>query len=236
MVFSIRKVRNLSDIKFCKCDAEVNGGSVFLFGLDELKGLCGKFKDLLQDSERQTANGYKDSQAKENYIIRHGLLRMILADVTGIKAKDIRLFHGNFERPHLENAPAGKPICFSTSSTGNLYVVAISEIANTEIGVDIEAVGADFNFMDLACAFFHEEETLYLEKMDKNERPSGFIQIWTEKEAYLKASQDFSFKNFAVPVISSTDRVAEKAIGGSFWHFRYLDFGPDIKSTLVYRL
>ncbi|NOQ70403.1 MAG: 4'-phosphopantetheinyl transferase superfamily protein [Crocinitomix sp.] len=78
-------------------------------------------------------------------------------------------------KPYLKE---GKP--FNISHSGDLVVVAFSK---EEVGVDIQEM-SELNVNEL-INFFHTEEQKFIR--NASDISDAFFEIWTKKEAYLKA-------------------------------------------------
>jgi hypothetical protein len=82
---------------------------------------------------------------------------------------------------------AGRASTVSLSHTDGLALVAVSDCP---IGVDVEHVGgapADEELEDLATLTLSNRERRELEAVGRTERPARWLQLWTRKEAALKA-------------------------------------------------
>ena len=101
------------------------------------------------------------------------LLRKKIAEVYGIS---------EYEFTYNEN---GKPLlsfcCFSISHSGNYVVCAVSE---RPVGVDTEVI-RDIPFRN-DYRLFTLEEVVYVNESEK-EHTLRFFEVWTKKEAYIKA-------------------------------------------------
>lgn len=88
----------------------------------------------------------------------------------------------DYEFTYNEN---GKPLldfcCFSISHSGD-YVVC--SVADTLVGVDTEVI-RDIPFRN-DYRFFTLEEVMYVNE-NENEHNIRFFEVWTKKEAYIKA-------------------------------------------------
>lgn len=90
--------------------------------------------------------------------------------------------------PELLREPDGKPylkereLAFNLSHSGGLAVLAVGA---AELGVDVEWMGRDVEFLTLARRFFARPEWEWLERQPDPREP--FFRIWTRKEAYIKA-------------------------------------------------
>ena len=87
-------------------------------------------------------------------------------------------------KPFLVNSPAD--IQFNVSHSGDLMVAAFCN--GLGIGVDIEKEDRQFGAMEIAERFFCDREKEEIARKTPDERAAAFFQIWTAKEAILKAT------------------------------------------------
>jgi 4'-phosphopantetheinyl transferase len=109
----------------------------------------------------------RDSKTKKMAIFNKIVLQQILNNNLE------NLKYSEFGRPYLENHPN-----FNISHSENYLVCAIAKDA--QIGIDVEEL-KEINFQGLSKRYFHKNEQQLIE----NKR--DFFEIWTRKEAILKA-------------------------------------------------
>ena len=92
--------------------------------------------------------------------------------------------YGEHGKPHVEEA--GFPY-FNLSHSGQCIVLAFSR--DQELGVDVEreSVHRRHSPLELAKRFFTLEESSALAMLDESRLNTAFMQLWTCKEAVLKA-------------------------------------------------
>jgi len=130
-------------------------------------------------------------------------------------------FHIPSNQLEIETTKEGKPyfimhpsIMFNISDSGDFIVCAFTKQKNIAVGVDIE-VDQDVNF-DIMKRFFHVNEMEYVNEMeDEQQKTAKFLEIWTQKEAYVKwlgtgltfkiSSFDVTEKNIARYMITKRD-------------------------------
>lgn len=123
---------------------------------------------------------------------------------------------------HAQNGETLHPpqLCFNLSHTQSLIACAITN--GSQVGIDVEEQGRILSSDALAFARrkFSEEEAVGLEQItDPVERNRRFLQLWTLKEAYLKAlgkgvsGTTLKDITFHFSVTSATRNLVEKATG-----------------------
>jgi phosphopantetheine--protein transferase-like protein len=109
--------------------------------------------------------------------------REILAGFCGLSAAEISFSVGEHGKPELEHAAI--PCGFNISHSGDWVVCAVS--TGADVGVDIEYLGRRQDILKLARRFYHPLESTLLEALPEEERPGFFFDLWTLKEASVKA-------------------------------------------------
>ncbi len=140
--------------------------------------------DRLEAAERRRAARFRVDAGRLRFIAAHAMLRTLLAHRLGVLPDALRFVEGPRGKPTLSEPPAHPEPRFNLSHSGDLAVVAL---ADTEIGVDVEAHRPVPKLDALARRFFSEAERDRLASVAEEKRETLFLGIWTAKEAYLKA-------------------------------------------------
>jgi 4'-phosphopantetheinyl transferase len=145
--------------------------------LQNLKTYC----SYLSNTEEDRASKFRFESHKNNYIIRTGILRLLLANYMTCQPNEIEFKLGKFGKPELENSKQK----FNLSHSKNKSLIAISQ--NKEIGIDIEFIDASIEAKTIATHFFSKDEIKQLYTLNDEKLAQGFFNIWTKKEAFIKA-------------------------------------------------
>ena len=162
-----------------------------------------QYAALLDSAERARAARLRFARDARRFIRGRGQLRTILGAYAGCPPHAVRLVYGAAGKPSLAPGCGPPGLRFNVSHAGNVLVVAL---ARMEVGVDVEAVDADLDWRELADVVLAPAEAAELEALPPADRTAGFVQVWTRKEAYVKALGD----GLAVPlptVTCSGDRI-----------------------------
>jgi phosphopantetheine--protein transferase-like protein len=95
----------------------------------------------------------------------------------------LEIDRGEHGKPHLVDAPI--PLQFSLSHSGGWMACAVA--LEAPVGVDLEAHDPRRDVMPIARRFFREPECLELAALEGEARLQHFYDLWTLKEAYVKA-------------------------------------------------
>jgi len=108
----------------------------------------------------------------------------ILARYVGSTTDEVRLVAGEHGRPRIADAPA-TTLDFNWSHCADRAAVALAR--GLAPGIDIERLDERANALRLAQRYFHPAETAALAALPAEERAHAFLELWTAKEALLKA-------------------------------------------------
>ena len=95
------------------------------------------------------------------------------------------LRYGAHGKPELAGRFARSGLRFNVSHCDDVAVYAFS--CGPEVGIDVEAIRALPDAEAIARRFFSRRENAAYLALDQRDRPLGFFQCWTRKEAFIKA-------------------------------------------------
>jgi 4'-phosphopantetheinyl transferase len=110
------------------------------------------------------------------------ILARVLAANLGCTAEELDLRRDEFGKPHL---PARHALQFNLSHSHTGLLIGISR--RQALGVDLETARRRRPVLALAQRFFHPLEAAALQRLDPARRDSAFLDLWTCKEAVVKA-------------------------------------------------
>jgi 4'-phosphopantetheinyl transferase len=143
---------------------------------------CGR--DVLSDEERERADRFRFEKHRNRFTIGRACLRQILSRYLGEPAASLSFEHGPNGKPRLAGGFNG--LQFNLAHSETLALVAVTQIG--EVGVDVEEVRVLPDFDELVSRFFSARETAAFEQLSEEEKPAAFFNLWTRKEAFLKAT------------------------------------------------
>lgn len=112
--------------------------------------------------------------------LRRSLARALLARQFGLEEGAVEIGHEPAGRP-LILRPHGTGLHLSLATRGGLVAIAL---AHRPAGVDVEGVALA---SEPPLAVLHPGERRWLESLPPPARPLAFAQLWSAKEAYVKA-------------------------------------------------
>lgn len=196
----------------------------------------------LSPIEIERANKYHFLKDRNRFIICRSLLKILLAEETGLQIEEIQIKKHSNHKPYL---PVDLSLFFNIAHSGNYAIIAIG---NCDLGVDIEHINYDFDFTEILPNVFSEIETDLI--TSSNNKTAMFYKLWTRKEAIVKATGQginenlihipttdgshklrpslvSNYKNIRVYSVNLNENyIASLAVSGITHHFDSLYFHP----------
>ena len=179
--------------------------------------------------EQARAARYATQELRDRWSAARGLLRALLAALTGGEASRIRFRYREHGKPELDpqsvpplppdlpggaGGPGGAPLDFNVSHSKGRAMFAFAR--GREVGVDLEEMRARRSD-DLARRYFAPAESAALLAIaDAGAREQAFFFLWSAKEAFIKAtgaglSQSLSSFEFRLEEIAPPPGLAPPA-------------------------
>jgi 4'-phosphopantetheinyl transferase len=163
-------------------------------------------------------------------------LKALLGVYLGLAAESVILIDDEHGRPELA-APWNTLLQFNWSHSAGKALIAVAR--GIAPGIDIERIHARPRALDIAERFFHPKEAAALTALDDSRRERAFVQLWTGKEAVVKAlgrGIAFGLQRFCVSVPPTPAQVlwldGEDA---AQWQLHALDTGAQHVASLAWR-
>jgi 4'-phosphopantetheinyl transferase len=154
----------------------------------------------LAPEEKERANRFKFEQLRNRYIAGRGALRAILAQYVGTNPSRMHFAYLQNGKPVLGSDFATAGIHFNLTHTGDLALIAITRLGL--IGVDVEYVRPIKNADELVARFFSKREDELFQKVSEEQKPVAFFNLWTRKEALLKATGEGITRSLSLVEVS----------------------------------
>jgi 4'-phosphopantetheinyl transferase len=156
---------------------------------------------LLSREEKRVAARFLRSVDRDRYVVAHGILRQLLGRYLSREPVGLVFETSEFGKPMLVFGAESPLVSFNIAHSGDVILYAIA--SGRRVGVDVEAVRSDRDWMELAESQFSAQELEALQALDPVERAAAFYRCWTLKEAYVKARGEglgFPLKQFSVTI------------------------------------
>jgi 4'-phosphopantetheinyl transferase len=142
---------------------------------------------LLSKEERSRCDRFVFTHDRWDFAAAHALLRCVLSNYEDVPPTDWSFEVTDRGKPFLRASRGGMPpLAFNLSHTRGLVACGVGR--ESDIGVDVEGLDRAPDDLDIAGRYFSPVEYAMLASMPQRDRPGRFVELWTLKEAYIKAT------------------------------------------------
>ena len=145
-----------------------------------------QMETILSDDELVKANRFHFDKHRRCYIASHGMLRKILSRYIYLNPSQIQFNYSPLGKPTLAFGGNHVPLSFNLSHSNQLALIAVA--LNRSIGIDIEFMRFNTDLESIAEQYFSPSEYETIKSFSPYQRHSSIFDLWTLKEAYLKAT------------------------------------------------
>jgi len=142
-------------------------------------------KALLSDDELARHARLRFETDQDAYLAAHALTRSMLGRALGEDPRGLRFELGEHGRPELAGRGEDPRLRFNLSHTRGLVACVLA--LEHDVGVDVEQQDRRVEIDLVANNVFSPRERRELDALGEAERRARFFELWTLKEAYLKA-------------------------------------------------
>lgn len=144
---------------------------------------CKNFTHVLSIQEKYKANKFRFIQDYERFIITYIALRMLISYYIKIRPEEIVIHRSKYGKPYIQEINKSN-INFNLSHSNKKIIISFYIF---DIGVDIEYIRTLTDIESISKFIFSEQEQLILTRYVDDAKIYKFFEIWTKKEALLKA-------------------------------------------------
>lgn len=184
-------------------------------------------RDILQPSETDRADRFIKPADRDRFILCRGLLRRILGAELGNDPASIDFHRNEQGKPYLPNSA----LQFNISHSNDRLLVAVT--AGRAVGVDIEFRRDNVQMKAISERFFSPEELAFF--LNQGTARDVFFDIWSKKEAYVKALGTGIFRDLQSFTVPLDDLPERPSLEDAPWIFQSLDIDPDYSAALVWQ-
>ncbi len=182
--------------------------------------------DILDGYERSRASTYRSRKDQTEYIVSHGIVRLILARHLGCAPGSLQFGYTAKGKPYIVEPSNTSELKFSLARSAGVGVFAFS--SRDVVGIDVELIAEDAISEDaFEFALSVKEKCLIAAQPNWPEKVKSFLTLWTRKEAFLKARGDGLGTRPAdidVSVSSANGSIQERCVSQDSWCVRSLIF------------
>ncbi|GBF81467.1 4-phosphopantetheinyl transferase [Aphanothece sacrum FPU1] len=142
--------------------------------------------NILNEEEQTKAKRFVLAQHQRRFIVARTTLKIILSNYLKIAPNQIKFEYSSRGKPTLIKDINPNKLEFNVSHSEELALYGITR--DRLIGVDVEYNSPIPDAEQLAKRFFCPQEYEIIRPLTSPEKEQTFFQLWTAKEAYLKAT------------------------------------------------
>jgi 4'-phosphopantetheinyl transferase len=195
-------------------------------------------RSLLSLAERGRADRFRSEKDRIQHVLTHAVLRLLLGRYLALEPKQVRFAIGPRGKPEIAPALNAAGLRFNVSHTRGLALLAFTR--GRDVGVDVETArfvtGAD----DIAARLFSSRESACFRALPDDQKQAAFLNCWTRREAYLKAtgegiaeSPDQIEVSFAPGEPARLLSLRGDPNAAAAWHLQELVPGPEYVAALA---
>lgn len=140
--------------------------------------------DLLSKDERDRALAFRFDCDRRRYVGCRGWLREFLGAYLECDPQLLGFRYSERGKPHVADEATG--LCFNISHSADLACIIIGR--GGKVGVDVEEIRPFESLIEVARFFLPADEVERLKHSSEDNATQRFFQLWTSKEALLKAT------------------------------------------------
>ena len=168
------------------CFARIDGVDIIHVDLSPDAARESKALQFLNEWERERWTRYHPGAPRRRFALSRAALRAVLCETLNCDNEELEFgwVERGKPRAYVDGVPA--PIHFNVSHSGDNGALAISP--GYQVGIDIEEINQGFRFDAIIESTFSTDEQAAVSTADKDMEARTFFEIWTLKEAIIKAT------------------------------------------------
>lgn len=149
--------------------------------------LLSKYHKLLNSEEKKQQERFHFARNRHQYLVTRALVRTVVLSqyLPEIRPHELIFKKNRYGKPYVTNTPLAFPLEFSISHSEKLIILAVTN--GIKVGADVEYLLRDSKVASIADRFFSPREVNELNSLQHDQQHDRFFDLWTLKEAYIKA-------------------------------------------------
>lgn len=224
-------------------DIRIEESEIHLWQLEqadfELSSLQRESLAWLTETELGRFQRFQFDRHRKQLLLGRVLMRVALSSYdSSIAPESWKFIHNQYGKPSISTEQNRASLYFNLSHSAEKVVLVVSRFE--DIGVDVECARKPRRVAAIAQRYFSGIEAAQLLSLPENQQQSRFYDLWTLKEAYIKACgmglaiplQHFSY-DFMGDDRLAVEFDARREDVASAWQFWQLCAGPDFKLAIA---
>jgi 4'-phosphopantetheinyl transferase len=161
------------------------GTQVWAIPLDADPPRLAEFDATLAPIERERAARFHFLRDRNRFIAGRGGLRQILGRYLQVHPIKLHFNYGPHGKPSVAHPDGLNNLQFNLAHSEGLALLAVTR--SGKVGIDLERIRPLNDAEGLVTRFFCPREISAFQALPDTEKPAAFFNLWTRKEAWLKA-------------------------------------------------
>jgi 4'-phosphopantetheinyl transferase len=204
-----------------------------------------KFFPSLSSDEQTRAKRFRFPIHQHRFITSRGILRLLLASYLNADPARLQFSYSPLGKPSLVSSSVSSfgqpPATVSFNLTHSEGIALYAFTLDRQVGIDLEYLPPHRSVHELAERFFSPQEYAIICALPPMQQQAAFLQIWTYKEAYLKATGEGLMGLNQIEVIlaeldeaaPATFTIHDPVHRSRNWHILRLPPPPDYVAALA---
>ncbi|MEY2429544.1 MAG: 4-phosphopantetheinyl transferase [Verrucomicrobiota bacterium] len=163
----------------------VAGIHVWAIPLDIDASLLGERQATLAPIELERAARFHFQRDRNRFVAGRGALRQVLSRYLQAEPGKLHFNYGPHGKPSLAHSDMQNNLQFNLAHSEGLALLAVAH--SGKIGIDLECLRPLDDAEGLVTRFFCPREIAAFQSLAETQKPAAFFNLWTRKEAWLKA-------------------------------------------------
>lgn len=209
---------------------------IFFYALDVSTKTLAQYVSFLNKEEKLRAQSFRFQIHRDRFVAGRGVLRSILGLLGGCPPQAVEFAYSRYGKPDIIAPLSLAQLGFSVSNSEGTGAVAVGQFA--KLGLDIEHFAINTRPEVEVSRMLAESERVWL-SLQQGASNQAFYELWTCKEAYLKARGDGlhePLNGFSVSMECVEKPTLTQGLNGDNageWSFRQIDAGEQLAGCLV---
>lgn len=202
------------------CCLKKNQVDIWQFSLEDN---LSNWQHCLSAEELERAHRFQFQIHKKRFIAAHVLLKKIISLYTHLSPDVIKYRYNKHGKPELVNKPL---LQFNLSHSKDLALLAVGY--DRPVGIDVEYY-SERPYQGIGQHIFSVKENEKLSKMPDMLVPLAFFNLWSQKEAIIKAcglGLSYPTKSLECPILPCKEHLVTDKLHSTQW--KVSSFMPEI--------
>lgn len=140
---------------------------------------------VISRDEAERAERFAFLRDRKTFVAAHQLLRQVLSQYEPVPSSAWTFEANSNGKPVLGERHRATNLCFNLTHTNGLVACVVCR--GRDVGIDVESLDSRMDWLEIASRFFSPREVTDLQARGEGEGRAHFVELWTLKEAYIKA-------------------------------------------------